>query len=150
MNNLESHNFELLSGEQVGHLLEDFGVNLLVSNVHNTVKFLAAVLDFTALRSSADYALLKHHGRLYQLHGDQTYSTHPLLSVLPESGLRGAGVELRLFQIDPDAAQQKAIAGGYTVLQSTADKPHGLRECFLLDPDGYCWVPSIKIQPSTI
>ncbi len=144
------NNFESLSGEQVGHLLDDFGVNLLVSNVHNTVEFLTTVFDFTALRSSADYALLKHRHRLYQLHGDQTYSTHPLLSVLPESGLRGAGVELRLFQIDPDEAQQKAIAGGYTVLQSTADKPHGLRECFVLDPDGYCWVPSIKIQGSKI
>lgn len=143
-------NFESLSAEQVGHLLNDFGVNLLVTNVHNTVQFLTAVFDFTALRSSADYALLKHRNCLYQLHGDQTYSSHPLLSVLPESGLpqsrlRGAGVELRLYQLDPDQAQKNALAGGYTVLQSTADKPHGLRECFLLDPDGYCWVPSIKI-----
>ena len=21
------------------------------------------------------------------------------------------------------------------------DKPHGLREAYILDPDGYCWVP---------
>lgn len=143
-------NFESLSGTQVGHLLNGFGVNLLVSNVHNSVKFLSAVFDFTALRSSADYALLKHRDQFYQLHGDQTYATHPLLSVLPELGLRGGGVELRLFQIDPDQAQKKALAGGYTVLQPTADKPHGLRECFLLDPDGYCWVPSIKILSSEV
>lgn len=142
----ETPNFESLSGEKVGHLLNDFGVNLVVSKVHNSVQFLNAVFDFTVLRSSADYALLKHRDQFYQLHGEHTYSSHPLLSILPEMGLRGAGVELRLFQIDPDDAQRKALAEGYTVLQSAADKPHGLRECFLLDPDGYCWVPSIKIR----
>ncbi len=137
--------FESLSGDELGHLLEDFGINLLVSNVSKTVLFLKQVLDFAVLRSSDDYAVLRHRGRLYQLHGDQTYSSHPLLSVIPESGLRGGGVELRLFELDPDRAEKRAIAGGYMVLQATTDKPHGLRECFLLDPDGYCWVPSTRI-----
>ncbi|MGR3983992.1 MAG: glyoxalase, partial [Gammaproteobacteria bacterium] len=45
----------------------------------------------------------------------------------------------------PDAAEKRARAGGYEVLQASADKPHGLRECFLLDPDGYCWVPSMRL-----
>ncbi|WP_424947036.1 VOC family protein [Candidatus Spongiihabitans sp.] len=143
-------NFESLSGEQVGHLLDDFGVNLLVSKVHNTVKFLTTVFDFTALRSSTDYALLKHRDRLYQLHGDQTYAAHPLAALLPEAGVRGVGVELRLYQVDPDRAERRARQGGYEILQSTADKPHGLRECFVLDPDGYCWVPSIKIARGKI
>ncbi len=141
--------FESLSGEEVGHLLEDFGINLLVSNVSQTVNFLVNVLCFSVLRSSVDYAVLKHRDQLYQLHSDHTYSDHPLLSVIPETGLRGGGVELRLFEIDPDLAEQKAVENGYTVLQRTADKPHGLRECFLLDPDGYCWVPSIKIRKSS-
>jgi hypothetical protein len=137
--------FESLSGEEVGHLLEGFGINMLVSNVGQTVKFLVDVLEFSVLRSSGDYAVLEHRDRLYQLHGDPTYSDHPLLSVIPESGLRGGGVELRLFDMDPDLAEQRAVEHGYTILQATADKPHGLRECFLLDPDGYCWVPSKKI-----
>jgi catechol 2,3-dioxygenase-like lactoylglutathione lyase family enzyme len=141
--------FESLSGEEVGHLLEDFGINLLVTNVSQTASFLVEVLGFSVLRSSQDYAVLEHRNRLYQLHGDHTYSDHPLLSVVPESGLRGGGVELRLFETDPELAEQKALKRGYTVLQGTADKPHGLRECFLLDPDGYCWVPSIKIGESS-
>lgn len=136
---------ETMSGEEMGHALEGFGINLLVSNTERTAEFLQHVIGFEVLRLSADYAVLKHRGRLYQLHADGTYGNHPLLSVLPENGLRGAGVELRLFDIDPDEAEKRAVDGNYTVLQSTADKPHGLRECFLLDPDGYCWVPSIKI-----
>jgi hypothetical protein len=31
------------------------------------------------------------------------------------------------------------------VLAASADKPHGLRECFLADPDGYVWVPGTGI-----
>ncbi len=143
--NLTMKKFDSLSAAQVSHLLAGFGVNLLVSDVRNTVLFLQSIFNFTDLRCSGDYALLRHRDHYYQLHSDQTYSSHPLLSVLPESGLRGAGVELRLFQMDPDKAERNAIAGGYTMLQSTADKPHGLRECFILDPDGYCWVPSVKI-----
>ena len=27
------------------------------------------------------------------------------------------------------------------VLAESADKPHGLRESYIVDPDGYVWVP---------
>jgi hypothetical protein len=27
------------------------------------------------------------------------------------------------------------------VLAEAADKPHGLRESYIVDPDGYVWVP---------
>ena len=134
-----------ISAEQMGHLLSGFGINLLVRRIDRTAEFLRDVLGFKVLRQSADYAVLAHRRRLYQLHADATYAAHPLSAHLPESGLRGAGVELRLYQADPDRAERRARKGGYQVLQSAADKPHGLRECFILDPDGYCWVPSVKI-----
>ena len=136
---------ENISGPEMGHLLKGFGINLLVSNTERTATFLKTVLGFECLRLSPDYAVLKHGDTLYQLHSDSTYGSHPLLSVIPENGARGAGIELRLFQVDPDDAERKAVKGDYHVLQNTANKPHGLRECFLLDPDGYCWVPSIRI-----
>jgi hypothetical protein len=31
------------------------------------------------------------------------------------------------------------------VLAGTMDKPHGLRECILIDDDGYAWVPGTPI-----
>jgi len=133
-----------LSAVEMGHRLRGFGVNLLVRDVAREVGFMRAVLEFDVLRASADYAVLAWRGRLFQLHADATYAAHPLPAYLPADNLRGAGVELRLYEVDPDAAEQRARDGGYEVLQSTADKPHGLRECFLLDPDGYCWVPSTR------
>jgi hypothetical protein len=29
------------------------------------------------------------------------------------------------------------------VLAGSMDKPHGLRECMLIDDDGYVWVPGV-------
>ena len=134
--------FEQISAADFGHQLRGFGINMLVRNVEKTSRFLADVFDFEIKRLSADFAILLHQQRIYQLHGDHTYTANPLPSLLPEIGPRGAGLELRLYDVDPDQAEARAVEHGYVVLQSTANKPHGLRECFLLDPDGYCWVPS--------
>jgi hypothetical protein len=32
-------------------------------------------------------------------------------------------------------------------LAASEDKPHGLRECYLLDPEGYVWVPGRPLPP---
>ena len=37
--------------------------------------------------------------------------------------------------------RKSAASRGYTVLAKAADKPHGLREVDIVDPDGYIWVP---------
>jgi hypothetical protein len=77
---------------------------------------------------------------IIQLHADSIYHAKPLPSLLPEVGARGAGGESRLFGIDPDVAAARAKAAGWHILQATANKPHGLREAFLLDLEEYCWV----------
>ena len=138
--------YNSISAEEFGKTLKGFGINLLVRDVARSCEFLQRVLQFETLRQSQDYAILGQNQMLLQLHGDHTYSENPLPSLLPESGPRGAGVELRMYDIDPDQAEARARQGDYVVLQTTTDKPHGLRECFLLDPDGYCWVPSVAKQ----
>jgi catechol 2,3-dioxygenase-like lactoylglutathione lyase family enzyme len=137
-------NIDFEDAEQVGHGLQGFGVNLLVRDVKRTLEFLQTVFDFESLSDSNDYALLKFGGQIYQFHGDHTYSQNPLPTLLPENGPRGGGIELRLFGVDPDQAEKIAAQHSYEILMPSADKPHGLRECFILDPDGYCWVPSVK------
>ena len=137
--------FEELSAPEVGNLLTGFGVNLLVKDVMQETEFLQNVLSFKIVRASADYAIAQSGSQLYQLHADHTYTSHPLLKHMPETPPRGLGVELRLYDIDPDQAERRAVEGGYMILQPTMDKPHGLRECFLMDHNGYCWVPSRAI-----
>jgi len=83
---------------------------------------------------------------MFQLHSDGTFGGHPLHGLLPESPPRGTGIELRLYDTDPDNAAAKAETAGGMVLQPPTDKPHGLRECVILDADGYAWVPSRPLK----
>lgn len=81
------------------------------------------------------------------LHADHTYLDHPLHASLGEDMPRGVGTELRLHGRNPDAAEAAARELGYTVLARATDKPHGLREAYLIDADGYLWVPDIPARP---
>ena len=109
--------------------------------------FLADVFGMEAHRLSADFAIMSYHGELFQLHADATYHSHPLPGLLPEAGPRGAGVEIRLYETDPDEAAAR-VAGHpeAMILQEPADKPHGLRECYILCENGYTWVPSRRLE----
>ena len=57
----------------------------------------------------------------------------------------GICVELRVYGSDPDLAEANAKAGGWTVLAGSLDKPHGLRECMIIDDEGYVWIPSVHL-----
>ena len=91
---------------------------------------------------TADFAIVKYGEQVFQLHADGTYHANPMLALLPENPPRGAGIEIRLYDTDPETAVERAKAHGATILQVPTDKPHGLREAYILDADGYAWVPS--------
>ena len=75
------------------------------------------------------------------VHADHTYDGHPLHRMLDLD--RGVGAELRLHGRDPDEACEAARRLGCTILEPATTKPHGTREAFILDPDGYLWAPDI-------
>jgi len=134
-----------MAADAYGRSLTGMGVNLLVREVARSVAFLTEVLGLELVYADADFAVLRHGSQDVILHADHSYAAHPLLALTGDGALRGAGVELRLYGIDPDAAETRARARGATVFAETQDKPHGLRECYLADPDGYIWVPGIGI-----
>jgi catechol 2,3-dioxygenase-like lactoylglutathione lyase family enzyme len=139
-----------MAADAYGRSLTGMGVNLLVREVAREVAFLTEVLELETVHADADFAVLRHASpeggsQDIMLHADHTYAKHPLLALTGDGALRGAGVELRLYGLDPDAAEARARARGDTVFAETQDKPHGLRECYLADPEGYIWVPGIGI-----
>ncbi|THH34749.1 glyoxalase [Aliishimia ponticola] len=134
--------FETVSAEAFGASLRGLGLNLLVRDVLGTCKLLETVFDMQAHRKSADFAIVTYGSQVFQLHSDGTYASNPLLGLLPETPPRGAGIEIRLYDTDPDKAVKRAEQAGATILQAPTDKPHGLREAYILDHDGYAWVPS--------
>ena len=134
--------YETVSAEDFGKSLRGIGLNILVRDVRATSGCLEAVFDVGVHRLSDDFAIITSGPEVFQLHSDGTYAANPLLSSLPEIPPRGAGIEIRFYDIDPDQAAARAEALGFMVLQQPTDKPHGLRECYILCDDGYAWVPS--------
>ncbi|WP_299143796.1 glyoxalase [uncultured Tateyamaria sp.] len=134
--------YETIDADSFGRNLRGIGLNLLVRDVGAQVTFLETVFDMQAHQPTADFAIITYGSQVFQLHSDGTYHSNPLLSLLPETPPRGAGIEIRLYDTDPDIAAERAEAAGGTILQAATDKPHGLREAFILCENGYAWVPS--------
>ena len=136
--------YDKVKAAEFGASLKGMGINLLVRDVLGSAAFLQDVFGMKVFQPTKDFAIMVYAGQVFQLHSDATFHSHPLPSLLPEAGPRGGGIELRLYETDPDEAVKLAEAHAYgaTILQQPADKPHGLRECVILDADGYAWVPS--------
>lgn len=135
-------NYESVSAEEFGASLRGIGLNLLVTDVMARCAMLETVFGMKAHQATKDFAIVSYGEQVFQLHADSTYHSNPLLGLLPEAGARGAGMEIHLYDTDPDDAVAKGAEAGMHVLAPPADKPHGLREAYLLDGDGYAWVPS--------
>ena len=134
--------YDTVSASDFGASLRGIGLNIVVRDVLGTCAFLETVFGLSAHRKTSDFAIVTYGEQVFQVHSDGTYHSNPLLGLLPENPPRGAGVEIRLYDSDPDLAVARADAGGHMVLQRAADKPHGLREAYILCADGYAWVPS--------
>lgn len=134
--------FETVGAADFGASLKGMGVNLLVRDVGRQVAFLTELFGMKAFQPTEDFAIMTYGTDVFQLHVDGTYHSNPLLGLLPESPPRGAGIEIRLYDTDPDEVCARAEALGGTILQGPTDKPHGLREAYVLCENGYAWVVS--------
>ena len=134
--------FETVKAPEFGASLRGIGLNMLVKDVPAICAMLETVFDMKSHQVTKDFAIVTYGNQVFQIHADGTYHSHPLLGLLPESGVRGAGLEIHLYDTDPDEAAARAETAGMHVLAPPADKPHGLRETYILCPNGYAWVPS--------
>jgi catechol 2,3-dioxygenase-like lactoylglutathione lyase family enzyme len=134
-----------MSGADYGRSLSGFSVNLMVRQVQPALRFAREVLGADVVYADPDFAVLQACGAQWMLHADHCYDQHPMFRIVSGLRERGRGIELRLHGRDPDAAERVARQHGYTVLQSAADKRHGLREVYLVDDDGYVWVPDVVV-----
>ncbi len=134
-----------MPADDYGRSLTGLGINLLVVEIARAVDFATEVLGAETVYADPDFAVLSAQGNQWMLHADHTYDDHPLSGSLGPELARGIGVELRLHGLDPDAAEARARSRGDTILAGAMNKPHGLREAFIVDPDGYLWVPDIAL-----
>lgn len=139
--------YDTVPAAEFGAALQGITLNLLTRDVRREAAFLAGVFGCAIHRLSDEYAIVLHDGVVMQLHSDRTFAAHPLHGLLPEAGPRGAGLEIRLHGVDPDAACAKARGFEQAlVLAAPQDKSgHGLREAVILSPSGYAFVPSVPL-----
>jgi hypothetical protein len=132
-----------MRAEDFGHSLpRGIGINLLVAEIAPAEKFLRVVFGARTVYSDEDFAAIELLGSIIMLHADHSYIDHEMSGVIQGVEARGAGVEIRLYDADPDQAEALAREHGHIVLAASIDKPHGLRECHIVGPDGYVFVPS--------
>ncbi|MGN6551860.1 MAG: hypothetical protein ACTHJ3_18470 [Pararhizobium sp.] len=136
-----------MSAEQFARTLpRGIGLNLIVGDVAREVGFCREVLGAMILHADEDFAAVELCGSIFMIHADHAYADHPVSGILAGSETRGAGIEIRVMGLDPDRAEARARARDGTVLSGAIDKPHGLRECHLIDPEGYVWVPGVPVR----
>jgi predicted enzyme related to lactoylglutathione lyase len=138
--------YDKVGAAEFGSNLRGIGLNLLVRDVTSQIAFLETVFGMKSYQPTTDFAIMTYSDQVFQLHSDGTYHSNPLFGLLPETPPRGAGIEIRLYDTDPDVAYVLAEAAGGTVLQPPTDKPHGLREAYILCENGYAWVPSRSLE----
>lgn len=140
-----------MPADEYGRSLKGLGVNLLVRDIEKALPFHIEVLGADIVYSDPDFAVLRFAPEdgepvEWMLHADHTYDRHPLSASLADVPWRGLGIELRLHGRDPDTAEAAARKRDYLILDGAADKPHGLRETYIVDEDGYLWVPDRPID----
>ena len=135
-----------MPADEYGRSLPAFTLNLLVTDVARSVAFYREVLGCEVRYFDPDFAALRLGELDFMLHADHTYEGHPWSERLARERRRGLGTELRLFEVDPDAAVVRALQAGAVVLQPASDKPHGWREAWLEDPDGYVWAVGVATK----
>lgn len=139
-----------ISAPDYGRSLKGLGVNVLVTDVEQSVRFAETVFLAKAAYWNVDFAVMRTDAAEWMLHADHTYSDHPLQGFVAGLEGRGQGAEFQLYNIDPDEAEARARKADYMVLAGSMNKPHGLRECYILDPDGYCWVVSRPLTDAEV
>ena len=135
-----------MSASDYGQTLKGMSINLLVMDIERSLVFHREVLGADVVYADVDFAVVRAQESEWMLHADHTYSDHPLFETLRAVTSRGVGAELRVHGCDPDTAEAAAHQRGDLVLVSAMNKPHGLREVYIVDPDGYLWVPDIAVE----
>ena len=121
-------------GNGAGLRLELFALDMEAS-----IAFYTSVLAFELARHEpGDYASLRLGGVVLGIGP---------VAKLPEEGgyfgrniatlRRGLGVEIVLEVEDVDGCQERVAASGHPILEPLRDRPWGLRDFRISDPDGY-------------
>jgi len=117
-----------------------FRIELFVDDIDASIRFYERALGFRLVRREADYASLERAGAVLGLGSIAKLPADapgPGFTRARLAGVRGAGVEIVLEVDDVDAALEAVQRAGYRPVEPLRDRPWGLRDFRVADPDGY-------------
>ena len=120
-------------------------INLLVKDIKHSINFLQKIINAKIIYQDPDFAAIEGFGGRWCIHSYHTYDYQPYMDIIKSSKPKGLGIELRVIGCDPDKAEERARKEKYIILSNAMNKLHGIRECYILDNNGFCWVPSILV-----
>ena len=117
-----------------------FRIELFVDDLDEAIRFYEAALGFRLTRREPEYASLELGGAVLGLGSIMKLPADgegPGFTRATLAGVRGAGVEIVLEVPDLDAALHAVERAGHHVVEPLRDRPWGLRDFRITDPDGY-------------
>jgi predicted enzyme related to lactoylglutathione lyase len=117
-----------------------FRIELFVADLDTSIRFYEQVLGFELERRETDYASLRRGGAVLGLGSIAklpAVASPPGFSQERLAGNRGSGVEIVLEVDDLDAALARVERAGAPLAAPLQQRPWGLRDFRLADPDGY-------------
>jgi catechol 2,3-dioxygenase-like lactoylglutathione lyase family enzyme len=137
-----------MPGFRYSALLPPLSLNLLVSDVEQSVNFYTAVFNAEVHYHDIDFGALRVGPAEVMLHADHTHDGHPWYEDLTNNVKRGVGLQIRLLGIDPDETEKRARAVQAVLIKGAENKGHGWRETLVRDPDGYEWAVGVLVEPA--
>jgi uncharacterized glyoxalase superfamily protein PhnB len=116
------------------HELAPVAPELFVHNVPAAVRFYTETLGFTAYRTDPTFAVLALGNAVVMLADQRMYG---LMGGEPPGASRGSFVDIRIVVPDVDAMHRRCTEAGVTIVHDIADRPYGLRDFIIRDPNGF-------------
>jgi lactoylglutathione lyase len=117
-----------------------FRIELFVDDIDASIRFYEHALGFRLTRREADYGSLERESAVLGLGSIDKLpaaGSGPGFTRAGLAGRRGAGVEIVLEVSDVEAALQAVLSAGVQPVEPLRDRPWGLRDFRVVDPDGY-------------
>jgi lactoylglutathione lyase len=115
-------------------------IELFVEDLDASIRFYEGALGFRLVRWEADCASLERGGAVLGLGSIAKLAADgpgPGFTRARLAGVRGAGVEIVIKVEDVDSALQAVLRAGVRVVEPLRDRPWGLQDFRIADPDGY-------------
>jgi|GEM_PF-1049610 len=114
-------------------------LELFSSNVEQSVNFYTKILNFSNEGDSVNhlYQQVTKGSVILGIGSEAEMSENHYLKLKKNDSRRGIGVEIVLEVDDVLTAYQRAKRSGYPIHAALSDRPWGLTDFRLIDPDGY-------------